>query len=506
MGKREVQIIQIGRSHTAGDTVVWLPQEKVCFAGDVVEFGATPYCGDAHFTDWPATLAALKALGAEKLVPGRGRSLLSLKDVEEGIAGTAAFTSDLFGIAKAGAAKGATLKQVYDEAMGAMRPKYGHWVIFEHCMPFNVSRAYDEAKGLDHPRIWTAERDVEMWKSLEHGAAAKSADTWPKGCVPRSLNRRAMHGKSSGMTIVQPMTTARGGTAAPGYMPGFGNEFETEALPGALPIGQNSPQRCAYGLYAEQLSGSPFTAPRGTNERSWLYRIRPTVAHGALPEIDVGLWRTAPRAEVEMPIGQLRWDPIPIPDEACHFSTGVRTITTAGDAHAGRHGGAPLSRDALDGGRVFLQRRWRDAVRAAAGRAAVLHGVRHHRHRPGEIAVIPRGVKFRVELPDGPARGYICENYGGEFTLPERGPIGANCLANPRDFLTPVAAYRGQGRACRLNVKWGGTLLGHGARSLAARRRRLARQLRALQIRPAPFLSGRRRCCSTMPTRRSSPC
>src|SRR6478752_8895537 len=98
MGKREVQIIQIGRSHTAGDTVVWLPKEKVCFAGDVVEYGATPYCGDAHFTDWPATLAALKALGAEKLVPGRGRSLLTLKDVEEGIAGTAAFTSDLFAI------------------------------------------------------------------------------------------------------------------------------------------------------------------------------------------------------------------------------------------------------------------------------------------------------------------------------------------------------------------------------------------------------------------------
>jgi glyoxylase-like metal-dependent hydrolase (beta-lactamase superfamily II) len=176
MGRREVQIIHIGRSHTAGDTVVWLPKEKVCFAGDTVEFGATPYCGDAHFTDWPATLAALKALGAEKLVPGRGRSLISLKEVEDGIAGTAAFTSDLFAIAKASAAKGATLKQVYDEAMGAMRPKYGHWVIFEHCMPFNVSRAYDEAKGLDHPRIWTAERDVEMWKALEHGASAKSGE------------------------------------------------------------------------------------------------------------------------------------------------------------------------------------------------------------------------------------------------------------------------------------------------------------------------------------------
>ena len=176
MGRREVQIIHIGRSHTAGDTVVWLPQERVLFAGDTVEFGATPYCGDAHFTDWPATLAAVRALGAEKLVPGRGRSLLNRAEVEEGIAGTIAFTSDLFAIAKAGVAKGATLKQVYDEAMAAMRPKYGHWVIFEHCMPFDVSRAYDEAKGLDHPRIWTAERDVEMWRALEQGSTMKSAE------------------------------------------------------------------------------------------------------------------------------------------------------------------------------------------------------------------------------------------------------------------------------------------------------------------------------------------
>jgi glyoxylase-like metal-dependent hydrolase (beta-lactamase superfamily II) len=176
MGRREVQIINIGRSHTAGDTVVWLPQEKVLFAGDTVEFGATPYCGDAHFADWPTTLAAVKALGAERMVPGRGRSLMNRQDVEDGIAGTAAFTSDLFALAKRGVARGAALKEVYDEAMAAMRPKYGSWVIFEHCMPFNVSRAYDEAKGLDRPRIWTAERDMEMWRALEHGTAMKSAE------------------------------------------------------------------------------------------------------------------------------------------------------------------------------------------------------------------------------------------------------------------------------------------------------------------------------------------
>ncbi len=166
LGQREVQVIHIGRSHSAGDTVVWLPREKVLYAGDVVEFGATPYCGDAHLGDWPATLAAVKALGAEKLVPGRGRALLSREECEEAIEGTRAFTSDLFGVVGRGVEKGWALKEIYDEAIGAMRPRYGSWVIFEHCMPFNVARAYDEAKGLDTPRIWTAERDEEMWRSL----------------------------------------------------------------------------------------------------------------------------------------------------------------------------------------------------------------------------------------------------------------------------------------------------------------------------------------------------
>ncbi len=167
LGRREVQIIHIGRSHTAGDTVVWLPKERVLFSGDVVEFGATPYCGDAHFTDWPATLDAARALGAEARVPGRGRSLVNRQECEEGIEGTRAFTSDLFAIVRRAASGGASLNEVYARAMNEMRPKYGHWVIFEHCMPFNVSRAYDEAQGLDTPRVWTAERDIEMWRSLE---------------------------------------------------------------------------------------------------------------------------------------------------------------------------------------------------------------------------------------------------------------------------------------------------------------------------------------------------
>ena len=176
MGDREVQIIHVGRSHTAGDTVVWLPKERVLFAGDTVEFGATPYCGDAHFKDWSATLGVIRALKPEKLVPGRGRCLVGEKEVEEAIAGTASFTSDLYAIAQKAVAEGKDLNATYRLAMSEMRPKYGHWVIFEHCMPFNVSRAFDEASGLDHPKIWTAERDLEMWRALEGAQPIKSAE------------------------------------------------------------------------------------------------------------------------------------------------------------------------------------------------------------------------------------------------------------------------------------------------------------------------------------------
>ena len=176
LGDREARIIQIGRSHTAGDTVVWLPGEKVLFAGDIVEFGATPYCGDAHFADWPATLRAVQALGAEKLVPGRGRALLTKADVNQAIEETRSFVTDLFMIAQHAVAKGWHLKTCYDSAMERLTPIYGHWVIFEHCMPFNVSRAFDEASGIAHPRIWTAERDVAMWQSLEKGHPMKSAE------------------------------------------------------------------------------------------------------------------------------------------------------------------------------------------------------------------------------------------------------------------------------------------------------------------------------------------
>ncbi len=256
------------------------------------------------------------------------------------------------------------------------------------------------------------------------------------------------------------VTTCLVGLAASGYQTGFGNGFETEALPGALPVGRNSPQRCAYGLYAEQLSGSPFTAPRASNERSWLYRIRPTVKHwGRFTPADPGLWRTAPCNEVMIPIGPLRWDPVAIPDEPTSFLAGVRTVTTCGDA--GSQSGIAAHLYLLnasmvdeyfydaDGELLFVPQQGRIRLWTEFG---IIDA------EPGEIAVIPRGVKLRVEVLDGQARGYLCENYGGTLTLPERGPIGANCLANPRDFMTPVAAYEDREAPCRMVVKWGGAL------------------------------------------------
>ncbi len=167
MGKREVRILQLGRGHTKGDTVVWLPKEKVMFAGDLVEYGATPYTGDAYLREWPQTLANLRALGPEKLVPGRGAALKTPQEVEAGIAGTQAFLTQMYQSVAAGVAKGQPLKDIYRETFARLEPEFGKWVIFEHCMPFDVTRAYDEASGINDPRIWTAERDREMWRALE---------------------------------------------------------------------------------------------------------------------------------------------------------------------------------------------------------------------------------------------------------------------------------------------------------------------------------------------------
>jgi glyoxylase-like metal-dependent hydrolase (beta-lactamase superfamily II) len=167
LGSLEVQLLQLGRGHTRGDTVVWLPQERILFSGDLVEFDATPYAGDAYFSDWPATLDNIAALQPEKLVPGRGAALVTPEQVAAGLAGTRAFVADVYAAVRSGAAAGKDLKTVYRETRDAVRPKYGHWVIFDHCMPFDVTRAYDEATAHRDPRIWTAQRDIEMWKALE---------------------------------------------------------------------------------------------------------------------------------------------------------------------------------------------------------------------------------------------------------------------------------------------------------------------------------------------------
>ncbi|MCU0869945.1 MAG: MBL fold metallo-hydrolase [Burkholderiales bacterium] len=167
LGKLEVQIRHVGRGHTKGDTIVWLPQQKVLFSGDLVEFAATPYTGDAYLTDWPATLDALEAMGPEKLVPGRGAALTTPQTVKQGLDETRAFVTRMFEAVKAGRAAGKPLGQIYRETYDALKPAFGHWVIFDHCLPFDVSRAYDEAGEHRDPRIWTAERDLDMWRSLE---------------------------------------------------------------------------------------------------------------------------------------------------------------------------------------------------------------------------------------------------------------------------------------------------------------------------------------------------
>ncbi|HUG26403.1 MBL fold metallo-hydrolase [Piscinibacter sp.] len=167
LGKLEVKLMQLGRGHTKGDTVAWLPQQKILFSGDLVEFDATPYAGDAYFNDWPATLDRIAALQPEALVPGRGAALTTPEMVQRGLAGTRAFVSDLYASVEAGAASGKDLRAIYKDTHAALKPKYGQWVIYDHCMPFDVTRALDEATEFRDPRIWTAERDKAMWEALE---------------------------------------------------------------------------------------------------------------------------------------------------------------------------------------------------------------------------------------------------------------------------------------------------------------------------------------------------
>jgi len=248
-------------------------------------------------------------------------------------------------------------------------------------------------------------------------------------------------------------------TNLPGYMPGFGNDFETESLPGALPQGQNSPQKCAYGLYAEQLSGSPFTAPRGTNERSWLYRIRPSVKHTNRFETVAYIdWLTAPQnPDPSLALGQYRWDPVPMPSEPTTFIEGMRTFTTAGDAlsQSGMASHIYVCNASMEDD-YFFNADAEMLIVPQIGRMRFFTELGIMDVEPLEICVIPRGMMFKAICLDDEARGYVCENYGAKLTLPDRGPIGANCLANPRDFKTPVAAYEDKETPCSVTVKWGG--------------------------------------------------
>ena len=225
------------------------------------------------------------------------------------------------------------------------------------------------------------------------------------------------------------------------YMSGFGNYFETEAAPGALPQGRNSPQRPPYGLYAEQLSGSAFTAPRAENRRAWLYRLRPSADHGRFSPYD-GAPRLVggPVAAHHLSPNRLRWDPLPIPSEPTDFVDGLVTYAGAGAPAEGVGLAAHLyvANRSMQG-RVFGDADGELLIVPQEGDLRLVTEMGVITLAPGHIAVVPRGVKFRAELPTGPARGYVCENYGAAFRLPELGPIGANGLANPRDFQTPHA-------------------------------------------------------------------
>ncbi|PHV33235.1 homogentisate 1,2-dioxygenase [Janthinobacterium sp. BJB312] len=244
-----------------------------------------------------------------------------------------------------------------------------------------------------------------------------------------------------------------------GYQSGFGNEFATEAVPGALPQGQNSPQQAPLGLYAEQLSGTAFTAPRAQNRRSWLYRIRPASQHPPFTLAENTRIVSDFHAMPPTPPNQLRWDPLPLPDGTpVDFIDGWQTMAGNGSAEA--MSGCAIHVYAANRSmqRFFYSADGELLVVPQEGRLAIATELGLIELAPQEIAVIPRGVRFRVTLPDGAARGYVCENFGTAFRLPDMGPIGSNGLANSRDFLTPYAAYEDIDGACELLAKFGGHL------------------------------------------------
>ena len=258
-----------------------------------------------------------------------------------------------------------------------------------------------------------------------------------------------------------------------GYMSGFGNDFETEALPDALPEGRNSPQKCNYGLYCEQLSGSAFTVD--VPERSWCYRIRPSVRHShRYKKIDLPYWQSAPRIDPNIvSLGQYRWDPVPHSEKKLTWLTGMRTMTTAGDVNTqtGMASHIYLVTDSMHN-QYFHSADSELLVVPQEGRLRFCTELGVIEIQPGEIVLLPRGMLYRVDILEGPARGFVCENYGQKFAMPSRGPIGANCMANRRDFKTPVAAFEDREEESSVVIKWCGqfheTTIGHSPLDIVA--------------------------------------
>src|SRR3954451_16356641 len=260
------------------------------------------------------------------------------------------------------------------------------------------------------------------------------------------------------MSVNAKVKRAAGKSAALRYQPGFGNSFSSEAVRGALPLGRNSPQRAPKGLYAEVLSGTAFTAPRAENQSTWLYKLRPSAMHGPYKRIADGLVRSGPFDEVETPPNRLRWDPFGLPTKATDFIDGLATVAGSGSPAAQSGVAVHMYRAnrsmqrryfyCADGEIMFVPQEGAILVFTELGKLEVA---------PGEIAVVPRGMKFTVALLEKQARGYLCENYGAHFRLPELGPIGSQGLAQTRDFMAPVAAFEDTGK-CELVAKFMGGL------------------------------------------------
>src|SRR3954469_9355920 len=245
----------------------------------------------------------------------------------------------------------------------------------------------------------------------------------------------------------------------PKYQTGFGNEFATEAVVGALPVGRNSPQKAPLGLYAEQFSGTAFTVPRDRNKRTWTYRIRPSVLHKPFKQIENGLFRSTPFDEVIITPNQLRWDPIPVPTSPTDFVDGITTIAGNGDLFSQMGIGVHIyAFNKGTGDRYFYNADGEMLFVPESGRIGFFTELGYLQAGAGEMVCIPRGLKFKIEPhpDDKELRGYICENYGQQFRLPDLGPIGANGLANSRDFKTPLAWYEDRDTPCEIVAKFGG--------------------------------------------------